>query len=80
MARVREEFKGREKTLACFEQATLLNRPAKDVAAELGIEKVNNVYVYAHRVLQRVRELCDEYDEDLDDAPAAPGDAPAQPS
>lgn len=78
MGRVREEFKGREKTLACFEQATLAGRPAKDVAAELGIDKVNNVYVYAHRVLQRVRQLCAEYDEDLDDAPAAvPAAVPA---
>lgn len=72
MGRIREEFRGREKTLACFEQATLAGRPAKDVAAELGIEKVNNVYVYAHRVLQRVRELCAEYDEELDEAPLTP--------
>lgn len=78
MNRVREEFAGREKTFACFEQLTLEGRAAKEVAAELGIEKVNNVYVYSHRVLQRVRQLCAEYDEELDDAPAAT-DAPDAP-
>lgn len=71
VARVRGEYQGagdaaRHRTFACFEMATLQNRPAKEVAAALGIDAVNNVHVYAHRVLQRVRELCLEYDEDFD--------------
>lgn len=69
LRQVREEFAQRQKVFACFEQSTLKNRPAKEVAAELGIDTVNNVYVYAHRVMQRVRALCEEYDEELDDAP-----------
>jgi RNA polymerase sigma factor (sigma-70 family) len=70
LARVRSEFAERAKVLACFEQCTLKHRPAKLVAAELGIESVNTVYVYAHRVLQRVRAMCAEYDEELSLAPA----------
>ena len=65
LKQVRREFKERKKVLACFEHTTLAGRPAKEVAAELGIESVNTVYVYAHRVLQRARDLCAEYDEDL---------------
>jgi len=65
LKQVRREFKDRKKVLACFEQTTLAGRPAKEVAAELGIDSVNTVYVYAHRVLQRARDLCAEYDEDL---------------
>jgi RNA polymerase sigma-70 factor, ECF subfamily len=65
LKQVRREFKDRKKVLACFEQTTLAGRAAKEVAAELGIDSVNTVYVYAHRVLQRARDLCAEYDEDL---------------
>jgi RNA polymerase sigma-70 factor (ECF subfamily) len=65
LRQVRTEFKDRAKVLKCFELATLQNRPAKAVAAELGIDSVNTVYVYAHRVLQRARDLCSQYDEDL---------------
>jgi len=65
LKQVRHEFKDRKKVLSCFEMATLSGRPAKEVAAELGIDSVNTVYVYAHRVLQRARDLCAEYDEDL---------------
>jgi RNA polymerase sigma factor (sigma-70 family) len=65
LRQVRREFKERKKVLSCFEMTTLAGRPAKEVAAELGIESVNTVYVYAHRVLQRARDLCAEYDEDL---------------
>ena len=65
LKQVRREFKDRKKVLACFEQTTLAGRPAREVAAELGIDSVNTVYVYAHRVLQRARDLCAEYDEDL---------------
>lgn len=65
LRQVRTEFKDRKKVLTCFEMCTLGGRPAKEVATELGIESVNTVYVYAHRVLQRARDLCAEYDEDL---------------
>jgi RNA polymerase sigma factor (sigma-70 family) len=65
LKQVRDEFKERKKVLACFELTTLGGRPAKDAAALLGIGSVNTVYVYAHRVLQRARDLCGEYDEDL---------------
>jgi RNA polymerase sigma-70 factor (ECF subfamily) len=65
LRQVREEFARREKVLACFEQLTMQGRPAKDVAAAMEIDSVNTVYVYAHRVLQRVRELCAEYDEEV---------------
>ena len=65
LRQVRREFKERKKVLSCFEMTTLAGRPAKEVAAELGIDSVNTVYVYAHRVLQRARDLCAEYDEDL---------------
>jgi RNA polymerase sigma-70 factor (ECF subfamily) len=71
LKQVRLEFKDRKKVLACFELTTLGGRPAKDAAAQLGIDSVNTVYVYAHRVLQRARDLCAEYDEDLNQVSAA---------
>lgn len=61
MDRVRKQLAGRE-TLACFEETILKQRPAKDVAAELGIQTVNNVYVYASRVMKLVKSLTREYD------------------
>jgi RNA polymerase sigma factor (sigma-70 family) len=67
---VREEFKDRAKVFACFEQLTLQNRPARDVAADLKINTPNTVYVYSHRVLKRVRELCEGYDEEMGEFPA----------
>jgi RNA polymerase sigma-70 factor (ECF subfamily) len=75
--RVRKEFADRPTLWTCFEQTLIQRRPAKEVAAELGIDKVNNVYVYAHRVLQRVRALRAEYDSEdvLGDAEAAAGGA-----
>jgi RNA polymerase sigma-70 factor (ECF subfamily) len=51
-------------TWACFEQHLLKGRPGADVGAELGFP-ANTVYVYAARVLARVREQCDAYLEDL---------------
>jgi RNA polymerase sigma-70 factor, ECF subfamily len=50
----------------CFEQRLLRNRPGAEIAAELKLE-LNVVYVNAHRVLERVRAVCLEFDEDLTD-------------
>jgi len=52
---------------ACFEQRLLRNRPAATIAAELKMEP-NAVYVYASRVLKQVRDVCDEFDEDISHA------------
>jgi RNA polymerase sigma-70 factor (ECF subfamily) len=52
------------KTWACFEQRTLRGRPASEVAGELGLN-VNAVYTNAHRVLEKIRGLCQEHDEEL---------------
>jgi RNA polymerase sigma-70 factor, ECF subfamily len=48
----------------CFQQRMLGNRPAAEIAAELQIEP-STVYVNACRVMQRVREVCGEFDEDV---------------
>jgi RNA polymerase sigma-70 factor (ECF subfamily) len=55
------------KAWTCFEQRLLRDRPAADIARELGIEP-NAVYVNACRVLKQVRALCDEFDEDISHA------------
>jgi RNA polymerase sigma-70 factor (ECF subfamily) len=52
---------------ACFEQRLLKNRPAAEIGADLKIEP-NAVYVNASRVMKRVREVCDEFDEDISHA------------
>jgi RNA polymerase sigma-70 factor (ECF subfamily) len=52
------------KAWACFEQRLLRGRPAAAIAAELKIEP-NAVYTAASRVLKRVCELCEEFDEDI---------------
>ena len=66
MQKIREQFGPR--TVACFEESTLKRRKANEIAAELGIANVNNVYVYASRVLSRVEKLKAEYDGfELDD-------------
>ncbi len=52
---------------SCFEQRLLRNRPAALIAAELKIER-NAVYVHASRVLKQVRDLCEEFDEDISHA------------
>jgi RNA polymerase sigma-70 factor (ECF subfamily) len=49
---------------ACFKGRVLEDRPAADIAAELGIS-VNAVYINASRLLARVREACAEYAESL---------------
>jgi RNA polymerase sigma factor (sigma-70 family) len=51
-------------TWQCFEQRTLMERSGSDVARELGLS-VSAVYTNAHRVLEKVRELCRELDEEL---------------
>jgi RNA polymerase sigma factor (sigma-70 family) len=55
------------KAWACFEQRLLRNRPAAEIASELKIEP-NAVYVNASHVLKQVRELCEEFDEDISHA------------
>jgi RNA polymerase sigma-70 factor (ECF subfamily) len=51
-------------TWACFEQHLLKGRAGAEVGAELGLP-ANTVYVYAARVMARVREQCEAYLEDL---------------
>jgi len=48
-----------EKTWVCFEQHVKLGRPAKEVAAALQMEE-NTVYVYAKRILDKLRKLAIE--------------------
>lgn len=73
LEKARAEFTDRPKLWKCFDMTLLRRLPAKEVAAELGIDKVNNVYVYAHRVLQRVRALSEEFDPDESVAPLERG-------
>ena len=61
MQKVRERTN--PQTWACFEQHLLKGRPGADVGAELGLP-ANTVYVYAARVMARVREQCEAYLED----------------
>ena len=49
----------------CFEDRVLANRPAAEIAAELGVT-ANAVYINASRVLSRVRDQCAQYFEDDD--------------
>ena len=51
-------------TWACFEGRILAGRPAAEIAAETGVS-VNAVYVNASRVLARVREECESFQESL---------------
>lgn len=62
MKKSRECFEA--KTWACFEQRTLRGRSGAEVAAELGLS-LNAVYTNAHRVLEKIRELCEQHDEKL---------------
>jgi hypothetical protein len=57
------------KAWTCFQQRLLRGRPAAEIAAELQIEP-NAVYVSACRVMKWVREICEEFDEDISHAPA----------
>lgn len=49
----------------CFVGRMIDNRPAEEIARELGIDTPNAVYVNACRVLKKIRTLCEEFDEDL---------------
>jgi RNA polymerase sigma-70 factor (ECF subfamily) len=55
------------KSWACFQQRVLKDRPAAEIAVELKIER-NAVYVYASRVMNRVCDVCEEFDEDISHA------------
>jgi RNA polymerase sigma-70 factor (ECF subfamily) len=65
MQKVKEQTK--PQTWACFEGHLLKGRPGAEVGAEFGIP-ANTVYVYAARVMARVREQCEIYLEDLGNA------------
>jgi RNA polymerase sigma-70 factor (ECF subfamily) len=52
---------------SCFRQRLLLNRPAAEIGDDLNIAP-NAVYVNACRVMKKVRDVCDEFDEDLSHA------------
>ncbi|HVC94120.1 MAG TPA: sigma-70 family RNA polymerase sigma factor [Pirellulales bacterium] len=64
LKRVRES--AQPASWACFEGRVLEDRPAAEIAAELGLS-VNAVYVNASRMLSRVREECDQFAEPLDE-------------
>jgi RNA polymerase sigma factor (sigma-70 family) len=64
MARVRASTQ--PITWACFEGRILAGRPAAEIAAETGVS-VNAVYVNASRLLARVREECESFQESLSD-------------
>jgi RNA polymerase sigma-70 factor (ECF subfamily) len=64
LARVRDE--SRPATWNCFERHVLRSRPAAEVAAELGVS-ATAVYTNASRILARVRDLCQEHEEELGD-------------
>lgn len=49
-------------TWACFEGRILAGRPASEIAAETGVS-VNAVYVNASRLLTRVREECESFQD-----------------
>jgi RNA polymerase sigma factor (sigma-70 family) len=51
------------KTWTCFEEHTLRRRRAEDIAAELGMT-VNAVYQNAFRTIKRIRERCQDYEEE----------------
>ena len=66
LAHALETVRGRTspRVWACFEQRLLRDRPGAVIAKELGYEPPT-VYANAHRVLNQVRAICQEFDEDL---------------
>ncbi len=57
--RVRGEF--RPQTMEAFEAFVLADRPAEDVARDLGMTS-NAVFIAKHRVLKRLREMQADYE------------------
>jgi RNA polymerase sigma-70 factor, ECF subfamily len=55
------------KAWTCFQQRLLRNRPAAEISAKLKITP-DAVYVNACRVMKQVREVCEEFDEDISHA------------
>jgi RNA polymerase sigma-70 factor (ECF subfamily) len=62
MNKCRDSFE--PKTWACFELRTLQGKSGTEVAGELGLN-VNAVYTNAHRVMEKIRMMCLEHDEEL---------------
>jgi RNA polymerase sigma-70 factor (ECF subfamily) len=58
--------RSRPRTWACFDRHVLQRRPSAEVAIELGLT-ANNVDVNSSRILDRIREMCAEYLEELAD-------------
>ncbi len=54
----------RPKAWTCFEQRLLKDRAAAEIGADLQISS-NAVYVNASRVMKRVRQNCQEFDEEF---------------
>lgn len=65
-ALVKLKTESRPETWDCFQLHVLDRIPARDVAARIG-KSENSVYVNAARVMQKLRELCASYMEELDD-------------
>jgi hypothetical protein len=71
--------RSRRTTWACFDRHVLQRRPSAEVASELGLT-ANNVDVNSSRILDRVREFCAEYLEELaDGVDVLPAEPPARP-
>jgi RNA polymerase sigma-70 factor (ECF subfamily) len=69
--------RSRRTTWTCFERHLIQRRPSVEVARELGLT-ANAVDVNSSRILERVREYCAEYLEDLaDGVDVLPAEPPA---
>lgn len=68
IARVKARLTQRQ--WACFEQRFLRQRAINETASELGLTP-NAVYVAAARVLKQIRAVCQEFDPDIRELPAA---------
>jgi len=66
IAEVREESKLNERTLRAFESYVIQERPAAEVASELGLT-THDVYKAKHRVTDRLREIVARLDLLFDD-------------
>lgn len=63
LERARTDFAKRATTWACFERVMLKGEQPKAVAAALGVNKVNTVYVYCKRVMDHIETLRTAFDE-----------------